>query len=908
MNANVLGQLRSRAARWLALRWLLVLGAIVGALALSAVLADAALALPDQARVLALFLLGLGALAVVIASICSLRRIDSLHVARSFERVEPGLGDRLTNAVQLHDQAAPTSTGEVLRREAVELGRKSAAGLRAWQMMRRPIKGALLALAAVGVCWSMAVWLGGDVLASVLPRFADPFGDHPPYSRLKIDVSPKRGDVLYGGQLEIKATTRGRPVEKLWLVARAGRNETRTMMFLAPDRSFFQTLANLREPTTFFVTDGAARSRRFPIQVRYTPQITLVEVTTTFPEYTGRAPRTTALADEPQTLPADTRVAFRVVSNRPLSAGELSITPVLGGAARRVPLQVGNQSNVVTGEFTLAESSAVSLSVRDTGGLTCAEPRGARLNLLPDERPRVFVLEPGRHAVATATTKIPVRVQAQDDYGVTQVAWLRGHNRSIERPFNMKLELKNGPALVESSSSFDLEKLGVRTGDVIEYYFEAADNYPRGPNLALSRMYRLEIISAEQYQEILRRAAARKALFEPYFKMGAWLRRLAERSRNLEKKANTGASSEELSREAAELARDLDKYEEELGKVLQQAAMFDVEQAFRETLVIQHTRFSNAKKNFKDGIARGPPGPKNISELSKELEDLAGEEEEEIGEPARQIASAAQLVARADTFVKLAREEALLAQMLRRFADKAEPLTRIEQMEVQELAHQQRRIQEELAKLLASLPELAAQLPEGEQFEPLRKDVASFIDAVKQAKIEDDLASASKALGEPDAMTGHALAQIAAEKMDKLIARCEQQMPGQARQCLRFQPKLQTGLGNTLEQILAAMGVGNGDGGRDGYGLFNDDVALYGPNAEVAGEQAGGRNDRGGTTSARGERLGPDTGDGPGKTPEMAGRVRLRPDAKFPLRYREVVGEYFRAIAESEVNEGGVKP
>ena len=64
-------------------------------------------------------------------------------------------------------------------------------------------------------------------------------------------------------------------------------------------------------------------------------------------------------------------------------------------------------------------------------------------------------------------------------------------------------------------------------------------------------MYRLEIISAEQYQEILRRAAARKALFEPYFKMGAWLRRLAERSRNLEKKANTGASSEELSREAA---------------------------------------------------------------------------------------------------------------------------------------------------------------------------------------------------------------------------------------------------------------------------------------------------------------------------------------------------------------------
>ena len=31
-----------------------------------------------------------------------------------------------------------------------------------------------------------------------------------------------------------------------------------------------------------------------------------------------------------------------------------------------------------------------------------------------------------------------------------------------------------------------------------------------------------------------------------------------------------------------------------------------------------------------------------------------------------------------------------------------------------------------------------------------------------------------------------------------------------------------------------------------------------------------------------------------------AGSVRLQPDAKFPLRYRDLVGEYFRAIAESQ--------
>ena len=37
---------------------------------------------------------------------------------------------------------------------------------------------------------------------------------------------------------------------------------------------------------------------------------------------------------------------------------------------------------------------------------------------------------------------------------------------------------------------------------------------------------------------------------------------------------------------------------------------------------------------------------------------------------------------------------------------------------------------------------------------------------------------------------------------------------------------------------------------------------------------------------------------------ETPGRVRLQPDAKFPLQYRELVGEYFRVMAESG-KEGG---
>ncbi len=33
--------------------------------------------------------------------------------------------------------------------------------------------------------------------------------------------------------------------------------------------------------------------------------------------------------------------------------------------------------------------------------------------------------------------------------------------------------------------------------------------------------------------------------------------------------------------------------------------------------------------------------------------------------------------------------------------------------------------------------------------------------------------------------------------------------------------------------------------------------------------------------------------------PGTPGRVRLQPDAKFPLKYRDLVGEYFKSIAET---------
>ncbi len=909
MIAGVLKRLRRRLAGWLALRAGMLLLGVVGIVALMAVALDAALDLPEAARAAAPWVLaGCGAL-VVSWGIWRWRRFEEQRVARLFERTQPGLGNRLINAVQLSQHTGAEAVEKFLRREAVELGRKTAAGVAVWPAVQAGIKWAAGATGLAVAAWLCLVLVGGDVLSAVAPRFRDPYGDHPPYSKLRVEVTPAGAQVLYGGQVEVRARASGRPADKLWLVANSGTNGLRAIMFLAPDKTFFQTLANLREPTEYYVTDGRARSHRFPIRIRYTPQITLVEITTTYPQYTDLATRTAKLSDEPQALPEDTKVNLRVASNRPLKSGQLTLTPVLGGKPAQITLKPEGEKNIVSGGFTLTQPVVFSVSVRDVNDLDSVEPRQGRFNLLPDERPQIFVLEPGRDAVATPSIRVPVRVEATDDYGITRVVWLRGLNRSIERPFNMKLILKSGPRAVEAAGAFEFDKLGVRPGDIIEYYFEAADNYPKGPNITLSKLYRVEIISKEQYEAILRMAAARKALFEPYFQLGAWLRRLAEKARNVAKQAESAAEADKqaAAKEAEALAADLAKYESELGKLLQEAILFDVEQSFRNTLVEQHTAIGQARQKLSKGFGNGQLDPRKLSEAASDLSQLAQEEEQDVTQPAQQIAAVAHLLARADAFVKLAQQQATLAQMLRRFADRSGDLSPIEQMELQELAYQQRRIQEGLRALLESLPQLLATIPDEEQYAPLRGDVEKFVQAVAEAGIEEDLRNNAHNLSVLDGKSGYALAQQAAEKMDRLISKC-QGMPEDAKTCLHFKPSVQQAMGNTLEQILAAMGAkpGKGQGGQDGYALFNDDVALYGPNVELAGEQGGGPRERGQAAARRAERVPGEARDPALRQAATPGRVRLQPDAKFPLRYRDLVGEYFKVIGESE-REKGVK-
>lgn len=865
---------------------------------LALVLADAGLDLSDAIRQAAPLLVLLAGLLLLVPGLVRLRRIREESVAAMLEKQDPSIGTRLTNAVQLGSSDGATPVEDYLRSEVARLGRECVSKTRVWPLARRPVLGAGAVLLAAGIAWLALVGFGGGMLSVVWPRFTDPRGDHPPFSLLKLAVEPEGVEVIYGGSVEIRARAGGRPVEKLWMVLRDATNEIRSVMFLAPDRSFFQTLSNVREPAEYFVTDGHARTKRFKLRIRSTPQIQRVEFAAEFPAYTGLPARLFEHDGRDQTVPVGTRLTLRVFSNRPLREGTCVLTPALGGTPVRLQLVPSDNPNAVTNSFTLGEARHFSVGVTDITGLESIEPRKGRLNVKADTRPRLFVREPGRDAVATPEFIVPVRVQAEDDYGVARVVWLRGHNRSVEQPFNMKLTLKNGAKSVEAAGAFDLGVLGVRPGDVIEYYFEAADNDPLGPNLALSRLYKLEIISTNQFQEILRNTAARQALFEPYFKLGAWLRRLAEKADRLSEKASATADPSGLAPDAKALAADLQKYLSKLAELMQMPELFDVESGFRKEMKGQEQSLRDALARLQNSAGGSGLGGA-LKQAADALKNATRREQEQVDKPAAEIASVARLLAQQDVFVKLAQEQAANARFLQRFAQKNGALTRTEEMEVRELIERQRKLQEALREMVNTLPKMLDDLPAGETYEGLKDQVRSFLTDVANAGIDDDLTSALKSLDALDVLTGYAGAQSAATKMDALVGRCKG-APGEGQRCLKFNPSISESLGDSLAQILAAMGAGNNGEGRYGYSMFARDVGMYGEAAGLAGEQGEGRGEESSRPSTRPERLTAEPGEIGADGNREGSRVRLQPDAPFPLRYRDLVGEYFRAIAESQ--------
>ena len=462
-----------------------------------------------------------GILLAMIAAVCALAGVGWRlafvcrnrfeRIARFLETRDPTLGSRLINLLQLSAQSGDPSLAPLTRQLAAQAVESYAAELRAAPLealartdeLRRQFKRA--AWASLGFTALLA--LAFRVSATEIARFADPFGDHPPYSFTHLQIvqpGPAGTNVLYGKGLVVKARAAGHQPREVFLTAFPPGQPAEAVtlpMFDKGNAGYDQLLDNIRGERVVFAhtKDGSSQSRQVRIGVVLTPQLEKMFVRIAPPPYTGLKPEEKPYAFKSVQALEGGEIRFRLQSNRPLREGQLEL--VAGDQPPQRIALTKSGDNEVSGSFIAAASGRMRFSFTDTAGLPSQGDFEGALTVTHDLPPEVHLANPEQDSLVAMDFKLQAQIDASDDYGLREVRLQHGLNGVFSAPkvFSYTNIVRDS----RETFDFNFAHLGVKPGDQLTLFAEALDNAPQ-PHLARSQTVRLQVISVEDYNNFLR--------------------------------------------------------------------------------------------------------------------------------------------------------------------------------------------------------------------------------------------------------------------------------------------------------------------------------------------------------------------------------------------------------------------
>jgi hypothetical protein len=755
-------------------------------------------------------------------------------------------------------------------------------------------------------------------------RFADPFGDHPPYSATELRVEPGDAKVRYGDGLEVLVTTVGPPVDELELVLRTGDTATKPHeealpMFPDSPGRWRASIAAVTTPGQYFVRARTTRSHRFRLNVLTVPQIDEVRFRVTPPAYTREAPYEGPLPQGGLSALAGSTVEVRARSNRPLSSGALEL---VSGEQRETvkldPVSADGTSHEVLGSWTIAPAGTFQLKVTDIAGQESRDSLTGTIQLLKDQVPFVRLMEPAPQSLATPSITLPVVIAAEDDYGITKLQLFRSLNDSRALP--LLLPTTDPPSRRhEEQTPLPLSAYGLRPGDVIKLFARVEDNDPAGAKGSESPVAVIQIVSDEELQQMIRTREGVDVLLSKYQQAQRRLKSLQEEieslKKQLEKRDADGMLSDEEKQSLEQLAERIAEEAEAVRESAKHTLPYDIDKSLNKELEKLADEMQQAAEETKQA-ANGKPSAgkaaKKLDDVQKKLAQERKEFKEGINDPLDRLAQIYPLLEDQSRFVELYERQRDLAERLASLKDQDSTEDPGTKARMRELEDEQRKNREDLDELLNDIEEHAARLPDDDpKLKELADSSREFVEAVRGSGANQAMTTAESSLAEFSGTRGHGEAKNAADILQKFLSRCQ----GTGKQCegacdsLKFKPG-EGCLGDTLSQMLAdagfkpggkpgqngPLGSGGGFSARRGslsnMGLYGNLPTRGNPTQSKSGSgkqslSVGGsyRTDADQVTSSRLDPHGLLKASGAGQT-------------AVPARYRNRVEQYFQRIAD----------
>lgn len=783
----------------------------------------------------------------------------------------------------------------------------------------QPVLIALVSVVAVGLLIGGTALVSPSLVRTEFLRFRDPFGDHPPYSRISFAVEPGNTDVVYGAGQEIKVIARGGTIDRLDLVLMSPAQETEEIlpMFGEPGGIWRATLASVTAPTRYFVRCDAGRSHRFRLGVITLPRLEAVRFRITPPAYTNRGAYEGPLPQGGLTGLPGTRVEVWARSNRPLAAGTLQV----GGAKKDEPSMQTVMKPAAAGEhevgaaFEIREPGRIEIRVRDVEGQESQDAFTASFTVRPDERPFVRLLDPPPISLCTPTVALPVAMAAEDDYGISRVSLYRSLNDSRSLPVDMPIADGPPPTRQNHGADLPLPVYKLKPGDEIKLFARVEDNDPAGAKGSESPLAVVRIISQEEFERLVLTRQGLEVLMSKYEQARRRMEEIAAKIEELQKELAAAKDDEELSAEMRQKIQDLaakmQREAQEIDKAADSKLPFDIDEKMNEHLRDLADKLSEAAKAV-DEFAKTEPSPKageakeGLEQIRKFCKGNQDKYEENTTEPLEHLAKIYPLMEDQARFTALYQRQKELADRLESLRGKDtgdDPQLR---GRMRDLESEQYKVREDMKNLLQEIEDHVRLLPEDEAVEQLRQTAEDFVAGVRESGAAEAMADAESGLAAFSGTRGAEGAREAEQILARFLSKC-QGMGQQGQACLKFAPGLGSSLGNTLDQLLAGAGLGMGTGAMglagSGYSAQSstlDNVGLFGNLPALGGGDRAGESKQSNTAL-----LGPaghegnfESGD-PGRVDPLESlRAAGANQNLVPPEYRHRVGAYFERITD----------
>ena len=811
------------------------------------------------------------------------------HVARILESRNARLGSKLINVLQLRAQCEDSTIAPLTRELAAmaiagyvdALRGENLAQVARTDRVRREAK-----RMGIGVAAFLALLATAFPITRVeVPRFLDPFGDHPPYSFTQLEIVDPRDDsaaVVYGEHIIVSAQAHGHRPGELFLTFFAPENpaaRTTVPMLDKGAHGFSQQIESVRTNLIVFAhtRNGHSVSRQRRLTVILTPKLESASVRIAPPAYTGLAPSEHALQFKSLKALEGSALTFRLVSNRPLDRGRINIASASGTAPQVKMEPEGERS--VAGTVVAKESAQLKFSIVDRDGFGSQETWELALTVTHDLPPDVQITNPHSDTFVAIDFRPEPVIEASDDYGIKTLRIHTARNNVFGEP--RTIDYGKPPQNAREGLVFDFRKMGVAAGDRISIFAEAIDSAPEA-HVARSKTVTLTVITTEEYNDFLREQMDIGDIEAKYSKLLSDFHDLVEQQKQLSPriealKAQLAETKTDPERAASQKPLDeLLAQQERLNQQLQNLAktmetfvrdepVYDLEAELKNTLTgkAQEIRASveqneqamqalprkSEAQPGKPDESRAGGSQANLSpetlerfrkasdEQAERLGGAAQEAQQQVAETLQDMSLMHEIVKDLNRFKELHEAQQELAQQVKAY-DRATPLSREDQLALKQMAAGQKEIGEQLDAVEQKLWEdgQAAR----EKFPKAAKSAQDLAQQMGDLRLQSIANKATDAMVEGSGARGAQLVDHLRAEMEKLFCQpCNK--PGSLGDELDQYLTLQRGMkpGNNFKQMMQTrrfgdgsrpgFGPGKGFGGRDGNAM------TTGPNADVMG-------------------------------------------------------------------------